>query len=330
MVALELRRRAGEDISISWSLANDAPAALLAGLPMKRVFKYLGYVLGAVVFLLVVAAAAVYALSARKLGRSYSVAVKPVTIPTDASAVQRGRHIAETRGCVDCHGKDLGGAKVVDDPAVGLMWGSNLTGGHGSRTAAFSDEDWIRAIRHGVAKDGLPLVLMPSIEYSQLSDDDLGALVAYLKAVPKVDRDRVAISVGPVARALMVAGQIKIAAEHIDHAGLRPPTVVPGVSVEYGHYLAVGCTGCHGEQLAGGRIPGAPPDWPPSRNLTPAGDLVHWSEADFIHTLQTGLRPDGKQLNPVMPLGFGKMTDTELKALWMYLRSLPAVASAGR
>jgi mono/diheme cytochrome c family protein len=297
---------------------------------MKRVFKYLGYFLGAVVLLLGVAVSAVYALSGQKLGRSYAVAVQPVAIPADASAVLRGRHIAETRGCVDCHGADFGGAKVIDDPAVGVMWGPNLTGGQGGLAAGFNDEDWVRAIRHGIAKDGRPLVLMPSIEYAHFSDDDLGALVAYLKTVPKVDRERVALTVGPVARALMLAGEIKLAAEHIDHAGLRPSTVVPGITVDYGRYLAVGCTGCHGEQFAGGRIAGAPPDWPLARNLTPAGDLARWSEADFIKVLQTGLRPDGKALNPVMPIAFGKMNDTELKALWMYLKTLPSVAGEGQ
>ncbi|HEX2861797.1 MAG TPA: c-type cytochrome [Lacunisphaera sp.] len=290
---------------------------------MKRVFKYLGWFLGVVVLLLVVAVGVVYASTARKLGRSYVVAVKPVAIPTDASALQLGRHIAETRGCNDCHGADFGGAKVIDDPAIGLMWGSNLTGGTGSRTAGFADEDWVRAIRHGVAKDGRPLVLMPSIEYAQFSDDDLGAVIAYLKTVPKVDREHTPIRVGPVARALILAGEIKLAAEHIDHAGLRPPTVVPGATVEYGRYLAVSCSGCHGEQFAGGRIPGSPPDWPPARNLTPGGNLGRWSEQDFVNVLKTGTRPDGVQLNPVMPLAFGKMTETELKALWLYLRSLP-------
>ncbi len=297
---------------------------------MKRFLKFLGYFLGAVVLLVVVAAASVYTLSARKLGRSYAVNVAPVAVPSDAASVQRGRHIAETRGCIDCHGKDFGGAKVIDDPAVGLMWGSNLTTGRGSRTAGFTDDDWVRAIRHGVAKEGRGLVLMPSLEYSHFSDADLGALIAYLKTVPKVDRDSVPVTVGPVARALMLAGEIKIAAEHIDHAGLRPPVVTPGITVDYGRYLAVGCTGCHGEQFAGGRIPGAPPDWPASRNLTPSGDLARWSEADFLKVLETGVRPDGKQLNPVMPIAFGKMTDVEKKALWTYLRTLPPAATSGQ
>ena len=293
---------------------------------MKRVFKFLGYALGVVLLLLVIAVGSVYALSGSKLKRSYQVAVKPVTIPTDEASILRGRHIANTRGCVDCHGKDFAGNKVIDDPAIGLMYGANLTGGRGSITQTFNNDDWVRAIRHGVAKDGHPLVLMPSIEYAHFSDDDLGALIAYMKTLPAVDRDRIPISVGPVARALILAGEIKLAAEHIDHGGLVPPTVVPGVTPEYGHYLAAGCMGCHGEQLAGGKIPGGPPDWPRSRNLTPAGALAKWNEADFIHTLQTGSSPDGTKLSPVMPIAFGQMNDTELKALWAYLKTLPSVA----
>jgi mono/diheme cytochrome c family protein len=295
---------------------------------MKRFLKYLGYFAGALVLLVGLAVLAVYGLSARKLGRTYEIAVTPLTIPTDGASILRGKHIAETRGCIDCHGADFGGAKVIDDPAVGLMWGANLTSGKGGLPEGFTDRDWVRAIRHGVAKDGRPLVLMPSMEYAHFSNDDLGALVAYLKTVAKVDRERVPIKVGPVARALMLAGEIKLAAEHIDHAGLVPPVVTVGQTAEYGRYLAVGCTGCHGEQLAGGRIPGTPPDWPAARNLTPAGDLARWSEADFLKVLETGVRPDGRKLNPVMPLAFGKMTETEKKALWMYLKTLPPAAQA--
>jgi len=73
------------------------------------------------------------------------------------------------------------------------------------------------------------------------------------------------------------------------------------------------------------RIPGAPPDWPSSRNLTPAGDLAKWSEADFLRAMQKGARPDGTKLNPVMPVAFGQMTDVKLKALWTYIQALPPV-----
>ena len=288
----------------------------------------LGYFAATIVLLLIVGAGTVYALSNRKLHATYQVSVRAVSVPTDAAAIARGRHIAETRGCVECHGPDFGGHKVIDDPAVGRMDGTNLTAGRGSMTRGFADADWVRAIRHGVAKDGHPLVLMPSIEFSHFSDDDLGSLIAYLKIVPAVDRDRVPLTVGPIARVLLVAGKIKLAAEHIDHAGLRPATVPPGITVDYGRYLASGCVGCHGENLAGGPIPGGPPDWPPSQNLTPSGDLGKWTEADFMRTLQTGVRPDGRKVNPVMPAAFGQLNETEMKALWAYLKTLPPVGAA--
>ena len=295
--------------------------------PMKRVLKFLGYALGVVVLLLVVAVSSVYALSSRRLNKPYQVAVKSVVIPTDEASVLRGNHIAHTRGCIDCHGKDFAGNKVIDDPAVGRLYGTNLTGGQGSVTQTYNNDDWVRAIRHGVAKDGHALVLMPSLEFSHFSDDDLGALIAYLKTIPVVNRNRVPITVGPVARALILKGDIKLSAEHIDHTGLVPPVVIPGVTVEYGHYLAAGCMGCHGDQLAGGKIPGGPPDWPLARNLTPGGDLAQWNETDFFRALQTGARPDGTKLNPVMPIAFGQMNDTEIKALWTYLKTLPPVVN---
>ena len=295
---------------------------------MKRALKFLGYALVALVVLLAAAGSIVYALSSRRLSRTYEVAVPAVAVPADAAALARGRHIAETRGCVECHGKDFGGKTVINAAPIGLIGGTNLTGGRGSMTRGFTTDDWVRAIRHGVARDGHPLVLMPSIEFSHFSDEDLGCLIAFLNSLSPVDRDRVPITVGPVARLLILTGEIKLAAEHIDHAGLRPAAVAPGVTVEYGRYLANGCVGCHGESLAGGRIPGGAPDWPPSQNLTPAGDLGKWNEADFLRTLRTGTRPDGSKLNPVMPITFGQMNETELKAIWAFLQTVPPVAAS--
>jgi hypothetical protein len=62
-------------------------------------------------------------------------------------------------------------------------------------------------------------------------------------------------------------------------------------------------------------------------NLTPDGatGLGDWTEADFIRALREGKRPDGSSLSPQMPwMAFGQMNDTELKALWLYLQSVPA------
>jgi mono/diheme cytochrome c family protein len=293
---------------------------------MIRLLKFLGYLLAVVVAIVLVASIAVYAVSSSKLKKTHVVSVQPVKIPDDAAALARGRHLAETRGCFECHGKDLGGATVINDPAMGLISGPNLTRGEGSPAAKFTDEDFVRAIRHGVAPDGRGLFLMPSAEFATFSDDDMGALVAYVKSVPPVNRASVPLKFGPVARALLVAGKIRLAADEIDHANVQPAKVVPGVTVEYGRYLAVGCTGCHGSNFSGGKIAVGPPDWPPAANLTPHADgrLSKWTEEDFIRTLRTAKRPDGTELSIVMPRAFGQLNDVELKAIWMFLKTLPA------
>jgi mono/diheme cytochrome c family protein len=173
---------------------------------------------------------------------------------------------------------------------------------------------------------------MPSQEFSHFSDEDLGALIAYMKTVAPMDRARVPISLGPIGRVLVVTGKFPIAAEVIDHANLKPVTVTAARSVEYGRYLAVGCIGCHGPNYSGGRITGGPPDWPAAANLTTheKAAVAGWSETDFIKTLRTGHRPDGTEISPVMPRAFGQMNDTELGALWLFLKSLPAAATGSR
>ena len=99
----------------------------------------------------------------------------------------------------------------------------------------------------------------------------------------------------------------------------------PGVTAEYGKYLAdnAGCPSCHGPGLSGGKIPQAPPDTVPAANLTPTG-LGQWTEADFVRTIRTGTRPDGRVLDTFMPWPYySQMTDDELGAIWRYLQSVP-------
>jgi cytochrome c553 len=299
---------------------------------MMRILKGLGYLVAVIVGLIVIGVGVIYAVSSAKLGKTYTVTVKPIVIPSDAASIARGHHIAETRGCIVCHGPDLGGAKVIENGAMGRLYGSNLTKGNGSMTVDFSDDDWVRAIRHGVAKDGHPLMLMPSAEFAHFTDEDLGSLLAYIRTVPPVGRETVPIKVGPVARGLIVAGKFKLAAAEIDHVNLMADTVKPGITKEYGHYMAAGCTGCHGPNYSGGKIDIGPPEWPPAANLTPdpSGHLSKWSEADFLRALRTAKRPDGTELNPVMPRSFGLMNDTELKAIWAYFQTLPPAATGTR
>jgi cytochrome c553 len=297
-----------------------------------KVIKILGYAAATLVVVVGCAATTVYLSSNSKLHQTFNVSPKPVAIPTDAAARARGQHLAETRGCNDCHGHDYGGAKVIEDGAMGRLYGPNLTSGRGSRTGTFTDVDWVRAIRHGVGPDNHGLFIMPSEEYSHLSDGDLGDIIAYLKSVPPVDRDRVPTELGPVTRVLLTVGKMKLAATAIDHAHLNPLMVEKGVTVDYGRYLANGCAGCHGPNFSGGKIEIGPPDWPHARNLTPhpTSDLATWTEADFVRAIRDGKRPDGTALSPVMPRAFGGMDDTELKALYAFFKSLPPVPTGVR
>ncbi len=297
-----------------------------------KILKGLAYGLAGMLGLAVIAAATAYFASNAKLNRSYAVRVAAPRVPTDSAAITRGEHVATVRGCRDCHGGDLGGNKVVEDGAMGKIYGSNLTRGRGGLAADWNDEDFVRAIRHGIARDGRGLFLMPSYEYANLSDDDFGALLAYVKSVKPVDRERVPITLGPVARVLTAVGKIKLAAEQIDHANVKAAQVVPGVTVDYGRYLAVGCIGCHGPNFSGGKIDIGPPDWPAASNLTPhsSGRLAKWTEADFLRALRERRRPDGSKIDPVMPAVFGQMTDVELKAIWKYLQTVSPVAMGAR
>lgn len=299
---------------------------------MSKALKIGGYLVAVVAAILVVVAVFVYWRSGSVLKKSYSVAVRPVTIPTDSAALARGKYLAETRGCNDCHGKDYAGGLVINDGAMGILHGPNLTRGRGGRVAGFRDDDWVRAIRHGVGPDNHGLFIMPSEEYAHLTDSDLGSLIAYLKTVPAVDRERTPTALGPVSRVLLTVGKIKLAAEVIDHANVKPPAIVPSVSSDYGRYVAHGCTGCHGSNFSGGKIEIGPPNWPHAANLTPhaASRLSKWSEADFINTIRTGKRPDGTELNPVMPRVFAQLDDTELKALWAFFKTTPPVATGVR
>jgi len=87
------------------------------------------------------------------------------------------------------------------------------------------------------------------------------------------------------------------------------------------------CMGCHGPQLTGGKIAGAPPDWPAAANLTNGdghGMQPYASAAAFSTMMRTGRRPDGTEVSPVMPFNALKnLSDTDLGALHAYLRTLP-------
>jgi mono/diheme cytochrome c family protein len=297
------------------------------GRMMKKLLKWTGILIGGLIGLVVLVIGTANVIAMSRLNRQYTVNTPAIVIPTDETAAARGQHLVEVISqCSGCHGPDLGGTDFFDGPAVGYISAPNLTSGDGGIGAYYSDEDWTRALVHGVAPDGRMLLIMPSQFFRHYSDDDLGAVIAYLKSLPPVDRQlpsKKLSLLGNTFFGLNFFGHMP--AELIDHTAPRSTAPMPGVSVEYGEYLVniAVCKDCHGDNLAGGS-PG--PDSPWADNLTPGGNLAAWSEDDFITAIRTGITPAGRSLIPYMPWQeYSHMTDEELQSIWLYLQSLPAL-----
>ncbi|MFT4625877.1 MAG: mono/diheme cytochrome c family protein [Myxococcota bacterium] len=245
-----------------------------------------------------------------------------------ARAQERGKHLVESRfACIECHGADFSGGTMVDDGAMGTWLGPNLTEGEGSVTKDYAMKDWDAIVRHGVKKDGTAAI-MPSEDFVNMSNRELSDIVSYIRSVAPVNNTVPSPTFGPIGSVLLATGALPLSAEsaagHTEHADEPPETAV---TVEFGKHLSQVCTGCHRADLNGGPIPIGPPDWPPSRNLTPhESGMKGWTLDQFRTAMTEGKRPDGSALLAPMDLMMPyakRMTDVELEALFMYLQSLP-------
>ena len=289
-----------------------------------RVIKWIGGILLALLLLLVVVGAVLHTVGASRLARAADVPSTAVPVPTDAAAIARGEHIATAiSGCAECHGANLAGTVFIEGAPIGYVAATNLTAGAGGVGATNTDADWERAIRHGVGADGRALFIMPSQAYARMSDEDVGALIAYLKQVPPVDSElRPRAIQFPGTLFLGVLGYGSLPVNLTDHASVGGASPEAGATVPYGEYLShiAGCRDCHGENLAGGTNPEAAI----GQNLTPGGELQGWSQEDFVTALRTGQTPSGRTLSDEMPWkAYANMSDEEVAALYLYLASLP-------
>jgi len=223
---------------------------------------------------------------------------------------------------------------IVDELAAGIIASKNLTDGKGGIGGKLSNSDFVKAIRHGISPENKALIIMPSTDYVSLSDEDLGAIIAYIKSVKPVDNEPPCTNPGLPMRAAFLAGQAHLwAAEEIDHKAEPSQLVEAGISIDYGRYLSGTCAGCHGDGYSGGHNPKTPPGFISPTNLTPDVEtgLGKWTESDFFNAMREGRRPNGDELDPFMPWrSFSQLNDAEIKAIWLYLQSLPATAYGNR
>lgn len=256
----------------------------------------------------------------------------PLNLVSDATTLARGRYLYASRGCAECHGADGTGRTVVDAGGLQVV-GPNLTTGPQGVTAGYDLAQWERTLRHGVKPDGRPVLIMPSEDYAGLTDQDLTAIVAYVRQLPPKAGLPARMDWPLPLQLLYGAGIAQDAAAKIDHSQAPPQPIPASVSVAHGRYVAQMCQGCHGPLLSGGRIPGGPPDWPAAANLTPAPDgaLARYPDADsFVAMLRSGRDPQGRHLQ-VMPFEtLAALDDTDARALYAYLKTLPAQATGSR
>jgi cytochrome c553 len=268
--------------------------------------------------LLLVTAAVFVARGYYLLGRRIDRPVRDLRVEADSGLIAHGRHVAEMR-CLGCHSTmhsdslPLGGGFVAafDDPLHldrATLPFPNLT--PGGPLATWSDGEIARAIREGIRNDGRTLVFMPSVAYRGLSDQDLGALIAFLRSQPPVPNRPARRHINWFGALLVGLG---IAPTSLQPAITTPvPAVSPSDTLAYGGYLArsLRCGECHGHELRGSMGP----------------DLhayaQQYPESLFVRSVQRGRRAtDGSPVNVKMPTkAFGKLRRDELSALYRWLR----------
>jgi len=293
---------------------------------MKRWIKWTAgsaLLLGVVV--IATAASGLY-LAEQKRNRYIDIKPRPVAYTTDAQTIERGRYLYASRGCTDCHGAQGAGREFVNDGKGTRLAGPNIT--PAGVVARYQPEDWNSAIRHGVKPNGRPVLVMPSEDYNRFTNDDLNALVSYVRQLPpQAGTTQAVIELPQPAWVLYGLGAIPDAASRIDHQLAPSRPTAAGVTLANGQYVANMCIGCHGADLSGGKIPGGPPDWPAAADIRPGTSsadsaLARYPNAtSFVNMLRTGKRSDGTAIQ-VMPFeSLGQLSDVDAQALYLYLNA---------
>jgi mono/diheme cytochrome c family protein len=300
---------------------------------MKKLLKWIGIILGSLLGIIVLAAAGLLIYGQLRWKPTLDRPLREITADTSPEGIARGEYLVKSvMACTDCHtAKPDGGwlagqvTEINAGPIQAVFAAPNLTPDKETGLGNWTDAQIARAIREGVDKDGVGLVVMPSFNFHRLADADVAAIIGYLRSIEPVNNPIPPFTASPVAKvmaALGVLGPSPIG-EPITTVQVAPSPDDPA----YGDYMMTiaGCRDCHGFDYTGGPVPMTGPEVPPAPNLTRTGELIGWSEADFINTLRTGVTPSGHQLHEVMPWKiYGTMTDSDLAAIFRQLQSQPA------
>ena len=281
--------------------------------------------------------------------------VRQFVAPRDSAAVARGRFLyTSSLTCWQCHSQGNSatappsGGRVFDltgiSPSLGMYYSANITQDVETGIGGWTDAEIIRAIREGVRKDGKVLFpIMPVDPLNGLSDDDVLALVAYLRSIPPVHNAVPARTPSLFARTLMTLGVIG-PAQPLPQAVVAPPRAADRFYGEYIVRHAALCSDCHTPRnlntgaffydslLAGSSFCfGEDPPEPVlafARNITPDDEtgIGTWTRDEFLRLMTTGVGPDGVVRSGHMPYSsYASWDSLELNAVYEYIRSIPPI-----
>jgi cytochrome c553 len=301
--------------------------------------KWGGVILGGLLTLIPTAVLVLALVGFYKLNQRHDNPVANVQVAGTAAQIARGEQLAHT--CASCHTPvdqlPLSGSNFAAKfglPPLGTLYAPNLT--PTGDITNWTDGEVIRAIREGIHKNGRSLLIMPADNFRNLSDDDVQAIVAYLRSQPAAGGPTPANQFNLLGAVFMNLSDFRTAQKPVGSVtALQPGTAA------YGKYMVdvIGCRSCHGDQLQG-RVETGQPGPPAGPNLTKI--VPQWTEEQFMTFFNTGQLPSGGTV-PILtlPSGFSEprmpwpmvraaTTDKELKDIYAYLHSLPPVDSPTR
>ncbi|HEU0134555.1 MAG TPA: c-type cytochrome, partial [Allosphingosinicella sp.] len=277
---------------------------------MRKALRWAGIGLGGLIALLVVAAILVFAWSEMILRRGYSAAPERLPAPSAAQMAEAPR-LARVLGCLSCHGEGLKGKIMFDAPGVARVFAPNIT----EIAAKSSDRQLAAGIRQGIGHDGRGLFIMPSPQYSRLTDNETAALVAWIRTLPRAQGQAKGLSAGPLGRIGLVLGSFRPGPEGVAEYRAKAPIALGPGHEPARHLTATACSECHGPALMGGS---AGPDQKAPDLAVAAG----YDAAQFRTLMKTGRPPSGRDLGLMSEVArndFSHLTDAELDALHAYL-----------
>lgn len=313
---------------------------------MKKLFKILGWGILGIIIIIV----GLYGYVQLTWNKTFEAPYPEIQASSDPVVIERGKYLAfGLAHCAACHvpmdkvmavenGQQfpLSGGWEETVPGLGTFRAPNLTPDPETGIGNMTDAQLARAIRYGVKHDNKFLV--PFMVFQGMSDEDLTAVISFLRSQEPVKNQVPPSDFTFLAKALVSFGVLKPEGPK----STPPASITPDTTAVYGKYLAenVGnCLGCHiardetGRQVnadfAGGGI------FPPnafsngyafiSPNITPdksTGVIATWTQQMFVDRFQGGRLHEGSP----MPWGmYSTVHENDLKALYQYLHSIEPV-----